>query len=193
MAHGETGAQAGYTLAEMMVALLVIGLTVAGLAAASAQLGRLQRTALARIARADTDQRLQQAFQSLLQSAGPFRSSDASFAGSSRDFDFPCGTQHCSAALGEVGEETVLRLRTPDVVSIGLGRLHNAHFEYVGSKTSDDTWPATTSQTERLEAVRLLSADAKGFNPLATARVWRQEEPGCQFDAVIGDCRGRGS
>ena len=102
-----------------------------------------------------------------------------------------CLTQRCSAALGAVGEQTVLRLHSPNDVSIGLGRLHDPHFRYVGSKTSDDAWPATGPEEQRLEAVLLVSTDAKGFNPLAAARIWRQEEPTCAFDAVIGDCRKR--
>ena len=185
--------QAGYTLAEMLAALLIVGLTMGGLVEASFMIGRLQASATTHTARMDARREVQAQFASVLSGQGPFRSDQTRFVGEGDAFTFPCGVATCGAALRPDGADTILGLSTPASHDVRLGRRQGPHFVYVGSSTTGDAWPPQGVTPQRLQAILLMSQDGVGFDPIATARIWRQEEPVCLFDAIVKDCRTRGS
>ena len=84
----------GYTLAECLVALFVIGLAMAGLSAGGRIIGRQQERAIA-IARGARDLRaVHEDLDLFLERQGPFIGPGAdTFSGASSRFQFPCGDQ----------------------------------------------------------------------------------------------------
>jgi prepilin-type N-terminal cleavage/methylation domain-containing protein len=182
-------AEAGYTLVEMMAALVILSLTMTALIQASAQISRLQSHAAANLKDGADRARLQARFQQLFDHAGPFRSTDSRLDGDRDDFQFGCGGRTCGASLQQTSEGTLLRLHTPAQELYPLGRLHNPNFTYVDSAGPSETWPPERLKPQRLQSVLLASEDGRGFNAIATARIWRQEDADCRFDAILGDCR----
>ena len=179
--------EAGYTLTEMLAALLILGLATGGLVEGGFALSRLQMASAARVRAFTTSRGVQARFAGLLAAAGPFRSTGQDFEGTAEDFHFACGSALCGAGLR--GNDH-LELDTPTALDLSLGQGVEARFLYVGSATTQETWPPTGGTPQRLQSVLLVSGRGDGEIALATADVWRQEEPTCAFDAIVKDCRG---
>ena len=181
--------QDGFTLTEMLAALLIVGLAMGGLAQAGFTIAKLQSIGASKNGTLQASRRLQNRFQALLEGRGPFRSDDPRFQGEEDHFEFPCGAVSCSAVLQRTSKDTTLEIRQASSLDADLGPLHAAHFVYVGSSSMGDVWPPASPARQRLQAILLMSQDGIGPHPLAAARVWRQEEASCRFDAIIKDCR----
>lgn len=181
----------GYTLAEMLAALVMIGLAVGGLTMGVRVIGHGE----AQVARATTEggslRTLQAALNALLDNAGPFRTKDnATFRGAGAAFSFPCNApKPCGAALTQSGEETVLQVRRADgnaarFKTAGSGPLH---FEFVGSQSRNQNWPPPPPISDVLRSV-VLVRDNDGA-AIASTRIWREQPADCAFDPISGDCR----
>ena len=178
----------GYTLTEMLAALLIIGLTTAGLMEGGYAISRLQTTSARRV-QAFTSTRLAQTrFAGLLEDRGPFRSSGA-FEGGGDAFSFPCAGGACGASLKASGDETTLQLRIPASFLLPLGHSQALRFAYIGSGPLEDAWPPSHGEPQRLRTILLLAGGVGHEHAVASAPVWRQEEAGCRFDAIVKDCR----
>lgn len=175
----------GYTLAETLVALLILGLAMGGLMQASLLLGHLQQNAQRNLNTFEAGRRLQQEFSVLFADYGPFPSSSRILEGAAEGFQFACGTSLCGARL----TDGRLELRAPAASQVELGGRFAGHFEYVGDAGASDDWPGDGRAEQRLQAVQLVDG-GHGDVPIATARVWKQEAPGCVFDTIAKDCRG---
>ena len=181
----------GYTLAEMLAALVMIGLAVGGLTMGVRVIGHGE----AQVARVTAEGRglrtIQAALGALLDNAGPFRTKDkATFDGAPTAFSFTCNAPTpCAAALNTSGEETALQVRRTDG-SAARFRLADAgplHFEYVGIRSRDQNWPPPPPISDVLQSV-LLVRDVDGA-AIASTRIWREQPADCAFDPISGDCR----
>jgi len=189
--------QNGYTLAETMAALVMIGLAIGGLGQATFLIGRLNRAAGADIAAGQRLGAAQRALDGLLSHAGPFHpDDDAGFSGQARSLAFPCGDGGiCGAELAPGRDQTALIVRRKGraVAARPLGAVPNIRFVYRDAAGAHDTWPAGESLVDgaklTLETVSVVSGRGDPGEPLAVSRLWARQAAACQFDAIAGDCR----
>jgi prepilin-type N-terminal cleavage/methylation domain-containing protein len=164
----------GYTLAEMLAALMIVGLVIGGVAGGVTAAARLQRQGAERARAAESAAALANGLTALLREQGPFSSAGGvKLAGDRRGFSFACaGGGACSAAVGRGG-------RAASILLVGPGRNATIRwpgwvaptFEYIGSKTTGDHWPPDNpTDWQRLRAVAV--TDAGSDVPLATVRIW---------------------
>jgi prepilin-type N-terminal cleavage/methylation domain-containing protein len=180
----------GYTLAEMLAALTILGLAMGGLGLVVTLIARQQLTANRIQTRLVDGRTVDRALTQWLAQA------DANdVQGDAQGLSFACGEAACAANLRADGRRTLLILqgRSGPARRLRL-REQGVRFSYVGDRGDTDAWPATDttvvgeiSQARALRAV-LLSAPAAAA-PLSVARVGTREARDCQFDAIIGACR----
>jgi hypothetical protein len=188
----------GYTAAEALAALAILGLAMAGLTTSMGLIGAGQKKARAQLEQAVAQRAINQRLEGLLALDGPFRSDQTShLVGDGQSIELDCGGfSRCAARIEEgrlivrngQGQETTLTL--PD----GPG----PRFVYVGSYSRGDVWPPASlpppaPSWQGLKAVAIQAGSDTVKAPLAVARVWRQQRADCEYDVVIQDCRGAGS
>ncbi|MDR3511016.1 MAG: prepilin-type N-terminal cleavage/methylation domain-containing protein [Caulobacteraceae bacterium] len=181
--------EAGYTLVEMLAALIIIGLAVGGLTEAAHVVGRAQAAAMRTAAQARALRAADQALARLVLRQGPF-ASDApnAFEGGAQSLAFPCRDgSTCRADLQpNARAATRLAIATGTVeppLSLGQGQ---AAFVYGGDSDVNGNWPPSgPRQILHWIGVQDVSSGA----PLALADVWREEPPGCVFDPIAQACR----
>ena len=179
----------GYTLAEMLAALLIVSLAMGGVMQASYMLERQQRTTLANTRTLDSSRQMIARFRHVLAIYRVPAEGQPDLDGSAKAFAFPCGNGNCGAQLEGDAQAQELRLNTPAEEVYQLETLRNPHFVYVAQGGEDDSWPLASSSVNPLRAVLLVAEGVGGDLPVATARVWRQEPLGCAFDAIARACR----
>ena len=181
--------QAGYTLSEMLAALLIVGLAMGGLVEGGFELSRLQAVSARGVRLYEAGVDLQRRFAALIDDLGPVRSA-ADLQGSPTALSFSCGPHDCGASLKRLGRETHLLLQRPMPLDLPLGEIAEPHFLYVDAGEFTQSWPRARNAPQRLDAVLLVSGEGQAQRTLASARIWRQEPSGCRFDEVVKDCRG---
>lgn len=188
--------QDGYTLAETMAALVMIGLAIGGLGQATYVIGRLNRAAGDQVAVARRVAGAQRALGDLLAQAGPFRArDDAGFNGHGASFAFPCDQgRRCGAELVAGRDQTTLVIQRGGraTASRALGRLDDPRFAYRDAAGLHDVWPSADDPEDRgrtLEAIALVTGPGDAPRPMAVASVWAQQAADCQFDSISGECR----
>jgi prepilin-type N-terminal cleavage/methylation domain-containing protein len=175
----------GYTLAEMLVAIAIIGLAFGGLSESARVLGRMQSGALSAQADARARGGAQLAIERVLAGQGPFLSSGVGgFVAAPDRFNFDCSGGRCGARIDSNSAGTFLvplqptgsrpAVRTAARVSFGYADLDGA------------AWPSADAPARPLRSISLVGAD--GF-PIATWTVSVQEPAGCVFDVVAQGCR----
>lgn len=187
----------GYTLAETMAALVMIGLAIGGLGQATFLIGRLNRATGVDIAAGRRLGAAQRALDGLLTQAGPFHPDDeAGFSGQARSFAFPCGDDGICGAelvLGRDQTTLVVRRKGRAVAARPLGVVPDIRFVYRDAVGAHETWPAGEPLVDgaklTLDAVSVVSGRGDPGQPLAVSRLWAQQAAACQFDAIAGDCR----
>jgi hypothetical protein len=189
--------QDGYTAAETLVALAIIGMAMGGLATSIVLIVRAQARTQARLSDAALQQAATDRIEQLLIPQAPFRSDDpARLAGDERGFEVACGDQRCSVRLeagklllqGAGGPERQLRLPTGQTGST---------LSYVGFNSVSARWPPLPApppapSLEILRAVVVNDAGG-GTKPVLVAKIWTQQRYDCEYDIVIQDCRRVGS
>ncbi len=183
----------GYTLAEMLAALTILGLAMGGLGLVVSLIARQQLTANRIQARLVDDRAADQALTRWLVQDGA-----ETLNGDAQGLSFACGAATCAADLEADGRRMrlVLRDRAGAVRRWRL-REPGARFTYVGDRGAVVAWPRPADpssapsrsgfEPERLRAVLLVAPDQAA--PLAVARLWTREPRNCQFDSIIGACR----
>jgi hypothetical protein len=180
----------GYTLAETLSALLIIGLAIGGFSAGVQVLGRFQRSAETEARNTERLRTAEQIVQRLIEHKGPFRSDDReALFGDAKGFSFDCGEAGpCRVEVTEVGEGA--RLETSD----GTGAMRRVelpmsglpHFVYRARRSSSDVWPPEEGPLMQLRAISLVTEDS---DPVLNARIWPEQAEQCHFDPVMQDCR----
>jgi hypothetical protein len=184
--------EAGYTLAETLAALLIIGLAFGGLSEGIRVIGLFQAATAATTENAASLWRLQDGLNRLLYRQGPFRSDEPQrFAGDATGFSFDCGRpKPCGAQItGDAAETRLTLTDSTGAHDIGLARAPAAAFLYSDGKTLSVGWPPPQDERRMLKSVLLVGRSSEGEAPIAGVRLWREQEDGCQFDPIAQDCR----
>lgn len=178
----------GYTLAEMLAALAILGMAVGGLGLVASLIARQQLVSNRIHAGLVDDRAADHALRLWLdqQDAGTLN-------GDARGLSATCGPTTCEARLVADKRRTVLILRGRSGPARRL-RLsqRDVRFSYVDSGGVVSAWPRTEAPVgEPGDGVpRAVLLTAKGMSaPLAVARAWPREPRDCQFDAIVGACR----
>lgn len=177
----------GYTLAEALAAVTVVGLAIGGMSLAVTTIAGQQRRIETAHRGLDAQGAADLTLQRLLDGQGPFgRASDPGFSGSASALTFACGAATCRARIEEGRRGSVLVVaKAGGAVERRPLAMASARFAYVDeSGASLARWPAGGG---RLRAV-MIRRGATG-RPVAHARLDVDEGRDCQFDAVIGECR----
>jgi prepilin-type N-terminal cleavage/methylation domain-containing protein len=187
----------GYTLAEMLAALAILGMAIGGLGLVVSLIARQQLTALHLHNRLTEARAADSALETLMtreQSAG---ADLRDLRGDADSLSFTCGAATCAARLVPDGRRTVLLLRDRSGAARRLRlRARNLRFSYVGASGSVEGWPAARPsggvslenivQGQAPQAIILRSAAGA---PLAVIRTAPREPRDCQYDAIAGACR----
>lgn len=184
--------QDGYTLAETLAALVIIGLAVGGLVGGVDLLGRLQAKATGSVNQTDRRTRLEAAFARSLEHEGPFRSDDArGLTGDGERLSYACGERVCSAELDRKKRETMLVLSGRDGVIRSIAVGEGAYvFDYQDERGREPDWPpADRSQPRMLRAIAIVKPRMGEELPLAEARIFAEQPAACAFDAISRTCR----
>lgn len=183
--------EAGYTLAETLAALVMIGLAVGGLAEGAQVLGRLQ-AASAKASRSNGEvRRIGQAMDSVLKATGPFASDAGDFEGKADRFSFDCGRARCGAVISTTAGVSRIAFNAPGGAAgtIDLGKSGGWRFAYADRQGVGETWPPSGYGRRALKSVLLLQATAGGERAVSASRLWREQPAACSFDDIVGDCR----
>lgn len=182
----------GYTLAEVLAALFIVGLATGGLVLTTSVLGRLQVKVGGAVATAHAARTAQVALEMALASGAPFRSQDPGrFRGEGDAFRFACGESACRAALLRDDEGLRMQLSGPagEDRLVDLKATGEARFVYHSNKASHSEWPPSGESREVLQSVSILAGPQSREAPLVHARLWAEQPVDCAFDVVIQDCR----
>lgn len=179
----------GYTAADALAALAILGLAIGGVVAGVEAVGQGQRSAGSLTAEAVALRTAEGELTRLVVEKGPFRSDAAvGFQGDAQGFSFPCEARRCGARLqdGKLHVEPA----TGASIAAPLPKGEGLKFDYVGSLGVTPRWPpnppSPASPAQVLQSIVLTDGKAR---PLAMARVWAEQPFDCEFDGVIQDCR----
>ncbi len=176
----------GYTLAEALAAMLILGLTMGGLVEGARVIGRLQTPIVA--SRAD-DQALRRAEAGL---AGLMKSrvgGDQTLAGNAQGFTFDCAAATCGLSLVQKAARTTMTVRRGEVaLSFPLPQRGNISLVYLARDGRFDHWPQPGSPRV-LDGVAIIGTSAQGDVPLVVARSWIEHPKTCEFDMIAKGCR----
>ena len=177
----------GYTLAEMLAALAILGMAVGGFGLVTSLIARQQLAANRVSTRLAEGRAAERALVLWLADQDPL-----TLNGDDRRLSATCGPTTCTARLeadksrtmlilqGRSGATRRLRLRQP--------RVQLGYSDNLGRAT---VWPRPGSDEggARPLAPRAIVLVAANNAPLAVARIWPREPRDCQFDAIAGACR----
>ena len=182
----------GYTLAEALTALLMIGLAMGGLTESVNVLAHASTRAEGIRVRAQSFSVGRRAFASLPQDLGPFLVGPggepaAWLRGSDREASFACASRTaCSVRL--IPEGAALRIdvasgdRTRSFVAPGASQARLAYLSAIDGQVSD-AWPNGRNK-DRLAAIELHADEVV----LAELRLPKSQEGACTFDIGMGGC-----
>lgn len=179
--------QDGYTLTEMLVALVLAGLAMAGASGAVRVLSQSQMRVVKVQAEASSLRLLDREIPAMLAHAGPFETSiPRSLVGTRSDAKFPCDGKICSITIrqSKPGVNIVLgqssRTRT-----VSLPRRNAVTLNYISALDGRGTeeWPPR-DRPDRLGAIALMD----GATPLAVGDLVIGQPAACAFDARTGSC-----
>lgn len=190
--------QDGYTAAEALAALAILGLAIGGLTTSMSLITAGQTKARARLEQSMLERAADQRLENLLARDAPFRSDQTNhLVGDGQRLEADCGgSQRC---MGQIADG-VLRIRRGDgsETSLRLPDGEAPHFVYVGSYSISSIWPPAAlpppaPSWQTLGAVMIQSKSGDEEKPLVVAKIWRQQRADCEYDVVIQDCRGAAS
>lgn len=182
---------AGYTLVETLVALVMIGLAIGGLTVGVGVIAGAQARASHALATASATQAAQAALERALQPQGAFRAHDGGrLTGGATGFAYDCGeAKPCRVEVNSDAQGLSLAMNdAAGARRIALRQSGPAHFVYQGSAATLDAWPPRGPLRQSLRSV-LLVRDGEADHPLLTARLWAEQPGVCDFDVVMQDCR----
>lgn len=185
--------QDGYTLAEALAALLIIGLAMGGLFEGARVLSKGQTRAAETIAGSRALSRAQKAVGQIATSP-EFANALLSdgLTGDARQFRYDCGTHGpCTATLRNQGiGEGVLVLTGGGGATrrYPLPRGNDAYFVYNSTEGGFGRWP-TAPKEGYLRAITVMRPAGGGDVPLVSARVWIEQSRACEFDPISRTCR----
>jgi prepilin-type N-terminal cleavage/methylation domain-containing protein len=180
----------GFTLTEMLTALMIASLAMTGAALAVGMLSKAgEKAQTARLAVADLA-KLDRAAQAMFQSAGPFSTDAAVDGGLTGDLshaNFPCGDQApCRVAVTRVDGQTTIQFSEDGrKQSVALRSGNPLALRYVSALDGRQQagWPPA-DRTDHLAAIVLVDHGA----PIQIWRVRREQPLACTFDVRTKTC-----
>lgn len=180
----------GYTLAEMLAALAILGMAMGGLGLVVNLIAR-QQLASNRVSTRLMDDRAADGALALWLT----EQDSQTLNGDDRRLSATCGPTTCTARLEADEQRTVLILQARSGPARRLRlRQRDVRFGYLDARGAAAAWPRPDARDEDVQdaaprAILLAAHAARTVAPLAVARVWTREPRDCQFDAIIGTCR----
>lgn len=186
--------QEGYTAAEALAALSILGLAMAGLTTSMTLIGKGQLKARQQLEQSMRERAVDQRLERLLGRGAPFRSDQPShLLGDEQRLELDCGgPARCVLRIDDGrlmvrdhdGRETSLRLPAGETPKL----------RYLGSYSESNVWPPAAMPPpaptwQSLDGVAIIGKVDAQEKPLAVAKVWRQQRVDCEYDVVIQDCR----
>jgi hypothetical protein len=184
---------AGYTAAEALAALAILGLAIGGLTSGMEVIGRAQSATTSTLSHANAIRTARRSLGQLLARGGPFRSDrPEDFHGASDGFDFSCGAVRCSAHID--GAQILIANADGTTSVVTLPANAKLQLVYSGSFGVSDVWPPPMApppapQWQALQSVTIADARTGQASPVAVVHLWAQQAANCDFDAIIQDCR----
>jgi prepilin-type N-terminal cleavage/methylation domain-containing protein len=178
----------GYTIAEMLVALAIIGLAFGGFVEATRTLAGFQRAAVGATAQVSARTAIARTLSFAVADDGPFFSNQTAFVGTTARFAFACSAGACGASITPDGARSVLVAWRGRRRSTPVSLPQAAAFRYADGGDEGDAWPQAPLPPERLRAIFILADGARG-EPLGTVRLAVDEPPDCVFDPIAQACR----
>src|SRR5689334_16814998 len=132
--------QDGFTAAEALAALAILGLAIGGLTTSMALISAGQRTTRAQLEQSMLERAVDQRLELLLAHGAPFRSDQPSLTGDGQSLELSCeSVQRCEARI----ESGVLLIRSPSgaETKVRLPAGEKPRFVYIGSYSAALTWP----------------------------------------------------
>jgi prepilin-type N-terminal cleavage/methylation domain-containing protein len=179
----------GYTLVEMLVALVMVGLATGGLSLAARHVAETERRVRGQHDIVLQLDRLRNAARPKLASGGPFTGRAASTAvleGDASQLHFSCDAKPCGLTLsGPLHRQTASFAEASghrDFPLYGLGTLG---WRYLSAQDGRQTqeWPPSDRE-DRLAAIVLVN----GQSPIMVLRTPVQQSSACMFDVASHDC-----
>lgn len=176
----------GYTLAEALAAMLILGLAMGGLVEGARVLGRLQTPVVA--ARRD-DQALRRAEAAV---AGLMRrraGGDRTLTGDVQGLRFTCGAEPCGLSVDQAGPNAFLTIKRGEVAqTFSLPHAGKISLVYMARDGRFDRWPQLGPARD-LTGIMVVGTTAQGELPLVVARSWIEHPKACEFDMIAKGCR----
>ncbi len=182
--------EGGYTAADALSALAIVGLAMGGLTTGLHVMGQTERAVATSVTTGVEMRQARAALERLVGEGGPFRSDTVDgFEGDSAAFSFPCGATRCSAETTATG----VRILTPESAQVvALRSKGPLEFSYVGGEGPSPVWPPAplsppAPSWQPLQAI--IVRDGELNRPLASVRIHVTQAADCDFDVVTQDCR----
>lgn len=182
----------GYTLAEALAAMLIIGLAMGGLFEGARVLSRMQAATTTAVAEGRELRRASAAFTRLVSSS---EMADAGLAGTLRGgptrLVYDCGAKaSCEAVLRSGGDGSWLEVQAAEGPrrTFRLVQGRNPRLVYISTHGRFLSWSSDLKHgTLRAVTIELPSGGAD--LPLISARVWIEQSRACEFDLISKACR----
>ena len=177
--------EAGYTLAEVLAAMLIVGLALGMLFEGVQSISKLQVRATETVNDARTLGQAERALAALLAEQAE---TDARLVGDGTSFAFACPAGACSASLSVDPKAATLRIvRGKAVQFYALPIQGPVKLVYEGADGRYEVWPSSERQVA-LRGVSVVGAAGEN-NPLVVARPWIEQPRTCEFDMIARACR----
>ncbi len=186
----------GYTLAEALAAMLILGLSVGGMVKGADAIGQFERRTATAAASTVKSKALDTQLKRLLSEAGPFLSDgEGGFVGGANALSFPCAST-CRADLVSEGAGAKLKIKvlgrdqTLELGAVARGS-RPLRFQYESNTGSFDRWPPLDNADpgQIPAALRKVSLIGGSGETLADVRLWPEQSRDCAFDSIARLCR----
>lgn len=182
----------GYTLAEALAALLILGMAMTGLFAGT----RLLVQAQGRTSKVIADDRAMTsargAFEASATNASAIKAVLAErFDGSVRAFQYPCArAAGCGVSLSDRGVDGVMTVIGPDgrETQWKLPHGRGAYLVYNSTSGGFRGWQADDNHG-LLRSINVVRPAGDGDAPMISARLWIEQSQTCEFDTITRACR----
>lgn len=193
MSGARIQADDGYTLAEALAALLILGMAMTGLFAGTRVLVQAQGRTSNLVADDRAIAQARTAFDGAATNAWATRALLANrFDGDARGFRYSCNglTTVCGVSLSDNGADSLLLVIGPDGDRTRWKLPHGraAYLVYNSTSGGFRGWQAGNNHG-LLRSISVVRPVGGGDSPMISARLWIEQSQTCEFDTITRACR----
>jgi hypothetical protein len=178
-------AEGGYTLAEALAAMLIIGLAMGMAFEGFRTTARIQSRVVTTAHDMRLNRRAEQALSGFLRER-PL--GDTTLTGDAGTFSFDCVHGRCSASVVNSRGSRVLVLRRGEAAqTFPLPAPRTVKIVYVAIDGRYDHWPPSETRVG-FRGVAVVEATGEN-SPVIIARTWIEQPKNCEFDLIAKACR----